>query len=392
MKHVVQAQKLMTLRIPWRSDVVLLCFFLILSFVLTGCEATSDNSKTVGSTQDATIRVEPDLSSNARNISIDPLLPPGGDTRPAKPGETGRSRTAEGLPLLESKGIRAEDLFREPIKDTDQRLKRLENAVVEIRQDLDAALPAINRLISIEGDIQELVTQLQTLMNDGNGANNAPTILPPNASSPENLIDAIEGQSIEPLTSEQLDIEKSVPLKDIPPPKIFDKNHPASTPASIEPLAGDPGKMLTPPAPPRSASVPVSLRPDQKPEKLSDLIDIDAIRIGSHADKTRIVIDSASPIDLKTDLDTDENILMLDIIGSKAVKGTKKLGSTGSVKSYSLSVSGEKDSRLVFELNGTTKIIRSSVMPPTPDHPNYRAIIDLELPKENTKTQKGAAK
>jgi hypothetical protein len=48
------------------------------------------------------------------------------------------------------------------MSDEADRLDRLENAVQELRNDFDTITPAITRLVAIEGDIQKLITQLDT--------------------------------------------------------------------------------------------------------------------------------------------------------------------------------------------------------------------------------------
>lgn len=58
-------------------------------------------------------------------------------------------------------------LFEDRLRDKDDRLDRLENAVQDIHNDFSKMLPAINRLISIEGDIKELHKQLSILVDNG---------------------------------------------------------------------------------------------------------------------------------------------------------------------------------------------------------------------------------
>lgn len=377
----------MTLRSTWRNGVILLLFLLGPPLFLTACEATTPTTNANASPGTTNVRVEPDVSSSAKNISIDPLLPPGGTVRPAQIGETGRERSPEGLPLLQPKGLKAEDLFREPVKDTDQRLKRLENAVTEIRRDLDAALPAINRLVAIEGDIQELIQQLQTITGDGGGSG-LPTIAPP--PPPDGLVNDLNatGQTIEPLAPEDLGVAIEPMQSPLPTPQTFEAANPvpvaspALAPVAIAPplptapvvlpatpAAKTPIKPAAKPTPPPKAEKHVSAAPKS--------LAVDAVRVGDHPDKTRIVIDSATPITMNADLDLQEKVLILDVQGAHAASGTKKIADSKMVRSFNIKPSGAGAAQAVFELSGQTKILRSSVMPPTPENPHYRAIIDL---------------
>lgn len=251
------------LRLRWRGMPFVLPVFLILTFFLISCEATP-TSNSVLSARDDTVRVEPDTSPNARNITIDPLLPPGGSDRPAKAGQLGRPHTEAGIPVLDSKGPNLEHLFAQPEKNTDARIKRLENAVVEIRNDLDAALPAINRLLSIEGDIQQLVGQLQTLLNDEGIGTDAPKIQalrpPARPTETDTLIDELNdgsgGTKIEPLNPEYL-------VRPVPPemPKIAPQEIERKV---LQPLVPQVSKDQVPQAQTNAA---VSTTGDEKPEQ-----------------------------------------------------------------------------------------------------------------------------
>lgn len=95
--------------------------------------------------------------------------PPGSTDRPLEPGQSGAQYLPNGLPVLPARGINAELLFAEKISDTDDRFRRLENAVTDLRRELNAAMPAIVRLSAVEQDMQELLGQLQTLVEGGPG-------------------------------------------------------------------------------------------------------------------------------------------------------------------------------------------------------------------------------
>src|SRR5262245_20273637 len=60
-------------------------------------------------------------------------------------------------------GLKFTPLFAEPVSDEDARFRRLEDAVQALRNDFDTVTPSIVRLVAIEGDINNLVGQLETL-------------------------------------------------------------------------------------------------------------------------------------------------------------------------------------------------------------------------------------
>jgi hypothetical protein len=374
MRHVEQQWPLSTLRRSWCNALFICLLFIGLSVALGACETTPKSTAPPPARQDETVRVEPDLSKTAKNISIDPLLPPGADARPARAGETGRPRTAEGLPILDPKGIKADQLFTEVIKDPDRRMARLENAVVEIRKDLDAAMPAINRLVAIEGDIQDLVGQLQILLND-----NQP--LGPDM--------GLDGASIPPIdldagadgTTRTFGADDPVPQ----PPVLHDKkaDHQSAldiaglgqggmsvqsqNTAPVRPLAKPILDAQTPAVKPLAAPVPAS----------ASTIKLSGIRVGEHNDKVRIVIDTAKPITMQDDLDLTEKLLVLDVAGVDVENARATQAPNAVVDAISLRSTGAGAGQAVLELKRDTKILKTSTLPPTAENPNYRTVIDL---------------
>ena len=136
-----------------------LCVSAVLG-VLASCSSDASSKKITAPT------ASPVVSSNDGQESLAPLsiTPPGTDDRPLQPGQSGTAYTPDGLPaLLPSKGISADQLFAEKIKDEKKRMDRMENAIIDLKREFDAMKPAIIRLSAVESDMQDLITQLQTL-------------------------------------------------------------------------------------------------------------------------------------------------------------------------------------------------------------------------------------
>ncbi len=100
--------------------------------------------------------------SSVQPLSISPMNTPDEISATPPPDE------AEGLKSIQNlqpaKGIQLEQIFSQRIDDTDARIKRVEDAVIDIRKDMDIFMPAIIRLVAIEKDIKELVKQLDSLV------------------------------------------------------------------------------------------------------------------------------------------------------------------------------------------------------------------------------------
>lgn len=67
---------------------------------------------------------------------------------------------------MQPKGLMVGPLFEEKIRSDDKRFDRLEGSVQDIHTHLASISPSIERLVAIEGDIQNLVTQLEVLLKD----------------------------------------------------------------------------------------------------------------------------------------------------------------------------------------------------------------------------------
>lgn len=98
--------------------------------------------------------------------------PPGAVAAPATPA--GPTPMDSFRALAPPEGMKFTPLFAIPIKDDEERFRRLEGSVQALRNDFDTVTPTLVRLAAIEKDIRELVGQLQTLTDEGPIAEAAP--------------------------------------------------------------------------------------------------------------------------------------------------------------------------------------------------------------------------
>ena len=170
------------------------------------------------------------------------LAPPDAADRPPLPGQSGRGYGADGLPVLQPmRGINAKQLFIEDIQEPIARIKRVENAVIDLRSDFEAVLPSILRLVAIEKDMQELTVQLESLLR------NEP--LPPEKDSAETTTGLI-APNVQRLP---------LPAGVYGPPQVIPASAPAQPPA---PKATPPPEIpVLPAAPPAAVSTPDMLLP-----------------------------------------------------------------------------------------------------------------------------------
>jgi hypothetical protein len=342
--------------------------------------------------------------------------PPGSDSRAVEPGQLGRKMGPDGLPSLEpEKGVNVsvDSLFTTDIKDPIERIRRLENAVLELRRDYDATLPSIKRLVGIEKDMQTLMGQLETLTNgtvptagpameavpvasvesvpvptnSATPANPAPVPAASHDNDPVPLVPAVP--AAQPSTTPK--VETPAPSKTTEVAAI------APAKSSVPPPQSDAAKAQAPPQPPSTAPpVPQANAPPQEIPKppasttattpLQQPKAVEAggivgsgIRLGEDGGKTRLVIDLSGSVTHRTDLDNDEKILVIEIPDAGWTAPASKTLSSSVVQSYTTQpLENAKGTRLIITLKKPATILLDKELPPEATNKNYRLVIDLK--------------
>jgi len=221
-----------------------------------------------------------------------------------------------------SLGLNVEEYFGEATELSD-RITRVERVVSALQRDIRILAPPILRLITVEQDIQALVTQLTQLAQ-------AP---PPSRASPG-----------------------AVPLY-----------QPARAGSS-----GTPPASASPPPPAK-----VSSGGSQAPSA-SGPVTVDKLRLGEHADKTRIVFDVSGPATYRYDLDNAEKLLVVELPQAGWADATQ--GSPGKspvLASYTVTPMDGGGSRVIMQLKKDTSVVYETVIKPN-GYDDYRIVIDLK--------------
>lgn len=301
---------------------MVLCAILLASCGFPSGKKTSDvPAKTIGNT------------ASPAPLSVPPIA---GDRPPdpnAPPGT-----------LQPPRGINTATLFPPGLKDEGDRLDRLETAVQSLRNDFDTMAPAITRLSGIEGDLQDLITQLEALLEETEPAAVAPSApLPPVAAVPEQPA--------------------------LPP--AFAPQQPAAA-ATVPPVA--PAAQQAAPA-----STPA---PSGKGDRVSD------IRIGEHPDKTRIVLDVNGNAVFTHDLDNLEKILVVELPGSQwSAPAQKSYGGSPLLLSHRTdTINNGAGTRLILQLKSPAAVVYSGLIAGKAPG-EKRIVFDLKPDTSQTPTQ-----
>ena len=254
------------------------------------------------------------VAAPAPAVPITPPLDPVVSAGPLQLGEEG---------AMGSLGVNLEAYF-DPELDLDTRVKRVERAVSAIQHDLKTLAPPIKRLITVERDIQALVSQ---------------------------LADFVEA------------------------PKQQIKTEPVSIPAA----------MQAPTAMPLPPKAPMAITHANRGSIISGGkqmggggVTVLRLRTGEHPDKTRIVLDVNGPPSYRYDLDNAEGLLVIDLPNAnwqgKQSEIFKKSPTISSFNVHSMNGSGQ---RVVMQLKKSTTVKYESVYKPN-GKSFYRIVIDLK--------------
>ncbi|MEM6781668.1 MAG: hypothetical protein AAF569_07375 [Pseudomonadota bacterium] len=266
-----------------------------------------------------------------------------------KPSETKTSAPALSTPpvvndrpgnalsqMQPAKGVNT-NLFGEKLRSDDDRLDRLEGAVQNLRNDFDNMAPAITRLTSVEGDLQELITQLETLL---------------------------EQEAATPAPAPVVQRPQPVPAQ---PPAM-------KPPTQLEPVASRPQPIPDPPDAPKPASAP----PGQS---------VIGLRVGEHPDKTRIVMDATGQPTFSFDLDNAERIFIVELPGTSWSAATQKnFSSSPLLQSYRTDTLGSGGTRLIMQLKKDAEVTYSKVINGKQSG-QKRIVIDLRSDNSGVATQ-----
>lgn len=295
------------------------------------------------------------------------------------PKTLGNSAEATGLPSLQPmKGVNIESLFAERIKDSDKRFDRLENAVIEMRKEFESVKPSIIRLVAVETDMQNLTKELESLLQE-----TPDTGQPMDLSLPD---DAMLPQENATLQVQQLDPQPPSPITSTPqplqqqnsqPPAPLTQDKPVQAAETPPPQAEEKTATEKPQAAPVTPPTTSQKTPPPAPAKASGNVARN-FRIGEHADKIRIVIDTGGKPSFTVDYDSSENLIIVEI-ENMIWEGNadQSFSESKLVSSYSVTPSASGNgSTIAISLKKETRILTQKLLSPD-DNPNYRIYFDL---------------
>ncbi len=327
-----------------------LCFTLFLG-LLTSCSPTGILHLNKSESKPTNIPKNTSRTNTPGTIGTPIALPPRFNENPLKPGQTISQTMPNGLPALSPmKGINIKTLFAEKIKNSGERFDRVENAVVDLRQELETYKPAIVRLAAVESDIQNLISELEVLLQE------TPNPQPPLDLSGGGGADAELDRTMLNVMS---DIQQVNP-------------QPAAPPQTYKPS--------TPPS--QKTAAPAQKRATEKQVKhYGGRPTAQNFRVGEHNDKLRIAFDTNVMTPFTIELDNEENLILLEL-PQASWDGNNEQSFPNSALLETLSVeptNGSKGSMVIISLKKDTKILQRKHLSPDKSSDYHRVYFDLKL-------------
>ena len=313
---MLNSRPVSSLRVSWRIrnflSVLLLC--LTMSFI-TACDMTSakgNNISKKAETPPPFHQVDEVSLADAREL--------------AKPLDDDLRVNAEfsntaAKPMKAALGLKTNALFSEELTNKDQRFDRLERVVQDLSNKIAKIEPAIHRLIKIDQDLNVLTSQLEILIK--NDSNQMPNHFARNLDA---LVPAAGGAD-KPIQNTHVSVVKGAGVGEVQ---------------------------------------------DRTPQILQGSVNVKAIRISDHANKTRIVIDSESRFEMSSELDNQEALFNMK---AGVMMGGSKISNRSSViEQVVMAQTGQDVNFLLKREVGEYKIGRIA---PSANYPDYRTYIDL---------------
>ncbi len=304
--------------------------------------------------------------------------------------------------LQPAKGLNTKRLFSESLGD-DARLARLESAVQALRDEFDTITPSVNRLIAVESDIQELVNQLNTLVQNEGGSgtqndeisvnqldngqdaiNRAMGIPPGETVMAEGALQNGTGEAPQPPSAPPA-AATTQPLQIAPPPPQMAAAPPVAQPPATPQMA--PAYRTETPQVPPAAAVPPPRPPDPSPPVLAAVEtttttttgqpQLANVRMADSGGKTRIVMETTGLMTYTADVDNTENILTIIFPAGSSIDINALGLHSKLVRSVTMTPQAGGGFILAFTLNKGSSILNTGKIAPNADNPRHRIFIDL---------------
>lgn len=228
-------------------------------------------------------------------------------------------------------------------KDAMKRLENLERQVSRMQNDMNTMMPVLSRLVAVQTDLQAMLTRLEVNSAAAASANGA-------APAPASVATATTAVPVTP---------------ELPAPAVMPT--PMAATQAPQPVVQPPAQAIAT----ATAGAPV-------PAAVPPAVTLNAVRVGEHSGKTRLVIDGSDKLPFSPFIDSASNTLIVDVPGTgwQGVAGEQLVPKSPLLSSWRSEPDGQGGTRIVAQLRKPSKIVLAESLAPANGQPG-KIIVDL---------------
>lgn len=277
-------------------------------------------------------------------------------------------------------------LFDQPISDPIARIRRIEIALQDLRDDFDTAIPAMAGLVVSEAELAQVLEDLKRsgdiAYTDISPAHNKPRATSPykpvESTALSKTIDRLEAQHAAPAHPPIHRPVAKVPALAAKPTALQGADTQGSDKVvAKDSVQDDAVKRIAERIAANSAKKPAETMHKAKPASHHKMAEkhvkndhmpndphVLNIRVGDYPDKTRIVLDLSAPAKYMVDLDNQEKLLILEVKDTKwAAKTAFTFKNSPLLSAYTAqSADASGHSRLLITLKTPVKIAKKFIL------------------------------
>lgn len=242
---------------------------------------------------------------------------------------------------------------QEANRDAVRRLEEMEQKVAEMRRDMNMMMPALNKLIVMQENLQTMIASQAATRAPAAVPIPTPTPTPVPAPVASPVIAAPVATSapipVQAPASAPIPVTVPAAANKTPPLLPAEKAPQPLKPLSeVEPKAGD------------AAAQPVALTTSMPMNGVA----VSTVRLGEHPGKTRIVLETTDEVAYRYDLDNAENILTLSLPGAGwSAQAAVAFATSPFVAGYQAAPDGTGGTLVAIQLKQPAQVLWAQTLP-----------------------------
>lgn len=257
------------------------------------------------------------------------------------------------------------------------RIAQLEASIEDIRNDLAMMMPALTKLAEAQGDLQQVLGQVEPAAGGMPAAN--PAAFNQMTAPPLPIAQPAAQPAPQPAGADWYEAQERQ--------RRSQNNNQAAAPLPVATAPVRPAQPVYEQAyqPPAAQQQAMAAQPYQQaapaaamqPASYGGGTSVTGLRFGEHADKTRLVLDASDKVAFSYDVDNDERILMIGLPGS-SWQGAQEMQINNSplVAAYNVVPDNAGGHQVIMQLKQPVQVLWAQALPPGGPQ-GHRVVLDI---------------